>query len=355
MDCIGLKDALDVRLGDACPREGVVLLGGVNVIKGCEGRLRPEDEATRVRARGQLQEADARDMAEVDAGDVAEPASNILGVVDDKWTLSGDVAAVPHLAATRTDVSAVLAALDVTENADSLDDRHCVLGLSDVLCVDDEGDGRDVGDAVPTRLDEGGVGRRREGRCDSISPLVQVDLAAPPSDDRRGVGHVTATGKVRVGTDSPVLTRKAGNGAAWAPRVRSALHTSVAADRIGRPQALAELRVDEVDDIWTQRHVEYLGPGELCYLLACDAENLDGGVHPSTIFWPLEADNINLASCASKKDPAMRDTEFCTHIAHKRECRICGNYNSVYRKYGLFICRRCFKENANKIGFVKLH
>ncbi|KAE8305448.1 Ribosomal protein S29e [Giardia duodenalis] len=51
----------------------------------------------------------------------------------------------------------------------------------------------------------------------------------------------------------------------------------------------------------------------------------------------------------------MRETEFCTHIAHKRECRICGNYNSVYRKYGLFICRRCFKENAGKIGFVKLH
>lgn len=51
----------------------------------------------------------------------------------------------------------------------------------------------------------------------------------------------------------------------------------------------------------------------------------------------------------------MRDTQFCTHVAHKRECRICGAYDAVIRKYNLFICRRCFRENAAKIGFVKLH
>ena len=35
-----------------------------------------------------------------------------------------------------------------------------------------------------------------------------------------------------------------------------------------------------------------------------------------------------------------------------RYCRICGNQKAVIRKYGLHICRQCFRENADKIGFV---
>ena len=37
----------------------------------------------------------------------------------------------------------------------------------------------------------------------------------------------------------------------------------------------------------------------------------------------------------------------------KRKCRICGAEDAVIRKYGLLICRRCFKEVAEKIGFKK--
>ena len=355
MDGIRLENALDIRLGDAGSREYVVLLGGVNVVEGCECRLRPEDEATWMRAWSQLQEADARDVAEVDAWNVTEPACNIFCVVDDERTLPGDVTAVPHLPAASANVSAILAALDITEDANSLDDRHRVLCFGDVVCVNNEGDRRNISNAVSACFDKRRVGRRCKGRCNSISPLVQVDLTAPPPDNRGGMGHVTTTSKIRIGTDASVLTRKARNGTSWTPRMCRALHTGVAADRIGRSQALAELRVDKVDDIGAQRYVEHLGPRKLRDLGSCGAEHLDSRVHPSTIFWPVRADNINLAFGVPKKGPAMRETEFCTHIAHKRECRICGNYNSVYRKYGLFICRRCFKENANKIGFVKLH
>lgn len=54
LDGVGLEDALDIRLGDAGSRERVVLLGGVDVIKGRKRRLRPENEAAWVRAWGQL-------------------------------------------------------------------------------------------------------------------------------------------------------------------------------------------------------------------------------------------------------------------------------------------------------------
>ncbi len=37
----------------------------------------------------------------------------------------------------------------------------------------------------------------------------------------------------------------------------------------------------------------------------------------------------------------------------KRKCRMCGTRQAVIRKYKLMVCRRCFKEIAEKIGFKK--
>jgi len=35
----------------------------------------------------------------------------------------------------------------------------------------------------------------------------------------------------------------------------------------------------------------------------------------------------------------------------KRKCRICGTSRGVIRSYGLYICRRCFREHAHELGF----
>ena len=35
--------------------------------------------------------------------------------------------------------------------------------------------------------------------------------------------------------------------------------------------------------------------------------------------------------------------------------RVCNNTHGLIRKYGLMICRRCFREYANDIGFKKVH
>jgi len=37
----------------------------------------------------------------------------------------------------------------------------------------------------------------------------------------------------------------------------------------------------------------------------------------------------------------------------KRICRNCGNARGLIRKYGLGICRRCFRDMAESIGFRK--
>ncbi|HNV01304.1 MAG TPA: 30S ribosomal protein S14 [archaeon] len=36
-----------------------------------------------------------------------------------------------------------------------------------------------------------------------------------------------------------------------------------------------------------------------------------------------------------------------------RKCKICGARKGFMRKYKLDICRRCFKDNAVKLGFEK--
>ena len=36
-----------------------------------------------------------------------------------------------------------------------------------------------------------------------------------------------------------------------------------------------------------------------------------------------------------------------------RQCRKCGNTRGIIRNYGLLYCRRCFREEAEKIGFRK--
>ena len=39
----------------------------------------------------------------------------------------------------------------------------------------------------------------------------------------------------------------------------------------------------------------------------------------------------------------------------KRRCRRCGTTRGLIRKYGLYICRRCFREIGKDIGVHKYH
>lgn len=39
--------------------------------------------------------------------------------------------------------------------------------------------------------------------------------------------------------------------------------------------------------------------------------------------------------------------------AFERGCRICQRRRGVIRQYGLNICRRCFRERAEQLGFKK--
>ena len=51
--------------------------------------------------------------------------------------------------------------------------------------------------------------------------------------------------------------------------------------------------------------------------------------------------------------PSIWGTHHKENSAGARHCRVCHTPRGLIRKYGLDICRRCFREYAKDIGFVK--
>jgi hypothetical protein len=92
-----------------------MLLGGLlaasaeDAVEGLEGILGPDNEATNVATRGQLKEVQGLDVAEINAGDVAESLADTLVLVeDDEGSVADHMTAVAHLANTGADLAGVL-------------------------------------------------------------------------------------------------------------------------------------------------------------------------------------------------------------------------------------------------------
>ena len=52
--------------------------------------------------------------------------------------------------------------------------------------------------------------------------------------------------------------------------------------------------------------------------------------------------------------PSLQYTHPRKYGQGSRKCRVCGNKHGLIRKYGINICRRCFRERAVEIGFKKV-
>ena len=65
-----------------------------------------------------------------------------------------------------------------------------------------------------------------------------------------------------------------------------------------------------------------------------------------------------LKQLRGKPKVAEKYLKFCapkvrtTGRANKK-CRVCGRVGGHINKYGLDLCRQCFRENATKLGFKK--
>ncbi|CAM9357157.1 unnamed protein product [Phaeothamnion confervicola] len=51
---------------------------------------------------------------------------------------------------------------------------------------------------------------------------------------------------------------------------------------------------------------------------------------------------------------ALQNSHPKVHSKGGRHCRTCGNQCGIIRKYGINMCRQCFRHYANDIGFHKV-
>ena len=54
-----------------------------------------------------------------------------------------------------------------------------------------------------------------------------------------------------------------------------------------------------------------------------------------------------------KKKQKARNEKMKKRTSGVRECKICGTRKGMIRKYSLGICRRCFKDRAEDLGWEK--
>ena len=66
------------------------------------------------------------------------------------------------------------------------------------------------------------------------------------------------------------------------------------------------------------------------------------------VFKQLKAKPVKLKRFLKHNSPKER--KFGPSIKH---CRMCGNPHAHIKKYGLKLCRKCFRETAPKLGFKK--
>jgi hypothetical protein len=76
------------------------------------------------------------------------------------------------------------------------------------------------------------------------------------------------------------------------------------------------------------------------------ATSLPGSLHP-------KRGNRMRCVCITKNSTPFDE---CTAAnLHGLSCsRVCGNCHGLIRKYGLNVCRQCFREYSKDIGFVKV-
>ena len=66
------------------------------------------------------------------------------------------------------------------------------------------------------------------------------------------------------------------------------------------------------------------------------------------VFKQLRAKPVKLKKFIKHNAPKERK-----HGRSSRKCRRCGRIRGHIKKYGLNLCRQCFREIATKLGFKK--
>lgn len=192
LDFGGVDQTGNVGVSDKVGRQDEVLLqsrgsagGAVDLVQGGESGRSPDNEATQVSTRGELEEVESEDGGGLNSGDVAESLDELLaidlGVVDNQRTTTLAVTAATELTLTGTDLLGLLDLDQVGTSTNSLQESDGSLGLGqggtlESLGVDNQRDLGNAGDAVTTGEQEGRNGRSSQGGSGSEAPVYSVSM-----------------------------------------------------------------------------------------------------------------------------------------------------------------------------------
>lgn len=257
-----------VSIGHLSTREdklGLEVLGE-QLVQVLKGGVSPDDEATDVTTRGELEKVESVDVDQVNTRDVAEGTGEGGGLltVDDKRTTALDKAAVAGLTLTGADLLAGDDTLDISVGTDLLEQGDGLLSLHDTSNVgDNERDLRHILDLVTTGLDESRDSGGSESRGNGVSALSHADLSVPAAPDLGGREHTTLAAHVTESTLSSAAstrttnTRDTSDGTSSTPRHGRSLLTSVLVNSVGLTRVLADVGVDELNHILTDGSSEH--------------------------------------------------------------------------------------------------
>ena len=264
----------------------VLAIVTVDGVKGLEGGLRPDAETTHVAAGGELEEVEAADIAELNTGKIAEGLlDSVVGRVDDKGTATEGVATVTHFSLSGADGLGIGGLVDIADGADGGKDVLGSRGLQGRLdaILEDKGNLGDLIDAVATGHDEGRDGGSGEGRGDRVALLRGVHLLVPLAVGLGGGEHAAATAHVTEGTlpgAAGSAATDAGNtsdGTAGTPGVGGDVLSGADGDGVGLTVVLADVGVDELNNVGTEGGRHDGGKGGLTGLIAGEAEDGNEG------------------------------------------------------------------------------
>jgi hypothetical protein len=190
LDFGGVDQASQISVGNNVLGQEEVLLEGSragavaeDLVEGLEGGGGPDNEATEVTTRGELEEVEGKDGGSLNTGDVAEGTDELLainlGVVDNERTAALAEAAVPELTLTGTHLAGLGDLDELVTGSESLKKGDGGLGLGESstlegLGLNNERNLRDVGDAVTASEEKGRDGRSSKSGSSSETPIIML-------------------------------------------------------------------------------------------------------------------------------------------------------------------------------------
>lgn len=177
-------------------------VGAENVIEGLESILGEDDKSSEVTTRGELEEVEAVNVAGVNSTEVASGTldGGVVVSVDNKRSLSESEAGGSEFTNTSAGVLVSADSSEIILGTELVEGGEEGLGVVKVQVVDDEREFRDVLNEVTTGLNERSASGGSEGRGDSMSLLVNVDLSVPFSPDLEGSEHTSLSAHVTEGS-----------------------------------------------------------------------------------------------------------------------------------------------------------